>query len=125
MANRTAALLTQLFKYAVHRRMVSVSPMQLLFRPGGKEEMPRQRTLSDAELSAFLKHPQFCTPYERLQHVIVMLLATGCRRGELAQARWSDIDMKGGLWTVLAQHTKSQRGSQGRTGAGAAADRPP
>ena len=41
MANRTAALLAQLFKFGIHRRIVESTPVQLLYRPGGKEK-PRR-----------------------------------------------------------------------------------
>jgi hypothetical protein len=52
MANRTAALLGQLFKFGIHRRIVTATPVQLLYRPGGKER-PRERTLTDPELTEF------------------------------------------------------------------------
>src|SRR5271168_5331433 len=42
MANRVAGLLSQLFRYGIHRQIVESSPVQLLFRPGGTER-PRQR----------------------------------------------------------------------------------
>jgi len=37
MANRVAGLLSQLFRYGIHRQVVEFSPVQLLFRPGGTE----------------------------------------------------------------------------------------
>ncbi len=37
MANRTAAILDQMFRFGVHRSIVSSSPVKLLFAPGGKE----------------------------------------------------------------------------------------
>ena len=48
MANRTAALLGQMFKYGIHRRIVADSPVKLLYRPGGKEKS-RERALTDAD----------------------------------------------------------------------------
>lgn len=86
-ANRAAALLGQLFKFGIHRRIVTTTPVQLLYRPGGKEK-PRERTLSEEELRVFLKDPKAATRFERLSHVIKLLLLTGQRRGELALARW-------------------------------------
>ena len=109
MANRTAALLTQLFKFGIHRRIVSSNPVQLLFRPGGKEK-PRQRSLSDDELRAFLVDPTACTRFERLAHVIQVLLLTGQRRGELALARWSHVDFASKTWTVPDENSKNGRG---------------
>ena len=109
MANRTAALLSQLFRFGIQRRIVASTPVQLLYRPGGKEKA-RERTLTDEELSAFLKDPQACTRYERLSHVMLVLLLTAQRRGELALARWADIDFKAKTWTIPDENAKGGRG---------------
>ena len=109
MANRVAAVLTQLFKFGIHRRIVTSSPVQLLYRPGGKEK-PRERTLKDDELRAFLCEPKAATRYARLGHAIVLLLLTGQRRGELALARWSDVDLKAATWTIPPENSKTGRG---------------
>jgi integrase len=109
MANRTAALLSQLFKFGIHRRIVSTTPVQLLYRPGGKEK-PRARILDDEELQTFLKDPKACTRFDRLSHVITLLLLTGQRRGELALARWSDVDLEARTWTIPDENAKAGRG---------------
>ena len=109
MANHTADMLAQMFKYGIHRAIVESSPVQLLFRPGGREK-PRQRALSDDELKAFLIDPKGATRYERLAHVIKILLLTGQRRGELTLARWRDIDFEAKTWTVPNENAKTGRG---------------
>jgi integrase len=108
-ANRTAALLRQLFKFGIHRRIVVTTPVQLLFLPGGKEK-PRERVLTDVELKTFLKDPKNATRFDRLAHVITLLLLTGQRRGELALTRWSDIDFKAKTWTIPDANAKGGRG---------------
>jgi integrase len=108
-ANRTAALLGQMFKFAIHRRIVPTTPVQLLFRPGGKEK-PRERVLTDQELQAFLKDPTACTRYARLAHAMTLLLLTGQRRGELTLARWSDVDFNARTWTIPDENAKAGRG---------------
>jgi integrase len=110
LANRTATLLTQLFKFGIHRALLESSPVQLLMRPGGKE-MPRQRVLSDEQLARFLRDPRACTRYPRLAHVLTLLLLTGQRRGELAQAKWQDVDVEGATWTIPAENAKTGRES--------------
>jgi len=107
-ANRTASLLGQMFRFGIHRAIVEMSPVQLLMRPGGKEK-PRQRTLSDEELKAFLTDPVAATRFRRLSHVLQILLLTGQRRGELATARWADVDLKRKLWTIPAERSKNGR----------------
>jgi len=105
MANRTAAVLTQMFKFGIHRTIVEQSPVVLLYRPGGKEK-PRERSLSDDELKAFFADPKL-TKTSKLRSVITILLLTGQRRGELALARWRDIDFKLKTWTIPPEHSKT------------------
>lgn len=109
LANRTASLLSQLFRFGIHRHIVTASPVQLLYRPGGKEKA-RERILTDDELRAFLTDPRACTRYERLSHVITLLLLTGQRRGELALARWSDVDLQARTWAIPDENAKGGRG---------------
>lgn len=108
-ANRTASVLGQLFKFGIHRRIVASTPVQLLFRPGGKEK-PRDRVLSDDELQAFLKDPIGATRFPRLAHAITLLLLTGQRRGELALAKWSEVDLKAGTWSIPDENAKGGHG---------------
>jgi len=108
LANRTASLLGQLFKFGVHRGIVDSSPVQLLMAPGGKEK-PRQRVLSDQELAAFLSDPKACTRFARLAHVITLLLLTGQRRGELAAAEWKHVDFNAATWFIPAENAKTAR----------------
>jgi integrase len=109
MANRTAALLAQMFKFAIHRRIVTTTPVQLLYRPGGHEKS-RERILSDEELRTFLEDPTAATRFERLAHVMTVLLLTGQRRGELALARWSDLDLEARTWRIPDENAKGGRG---------------
>ncbi|MGC8518790.1 MAG: hypothetical protein ACP5P4_09720, partial [Steroidobacteraceae bacterium] len=69
----------QLFRFGIHRRIVTSSPVQLLYRPGGKER-PRERVLSDDELAAFLRDPEGCTRYPKLAGVMAVLLRLSPRR---------------------------------------------
>lgn len=106
MANRTAGILAQMFKFGIHRTIVETTPVQLLMRPGGKERS-RDRALSDDELRAFLRDPIEATRFPRLAHVIVILLATGQRRGELVGARWREIDLRAATWMIPAENSKT------------------
>ena len=109
MANRTAGLLTQLFRFGVHRTIIETSPVQLLYRPGG-DEKPRERSLSDEELKAFFNLGRAATRLEKLTHVVVILLLSGQRRGELALARWSQVDFDKLTWTIPPENSKTGKG---------------
>lgn len=116
MANRGAGILSQMFRFGVHRAIVEASPVQLLYRPGGKEK-PRERALSEEELGILLANLETVMRYQtgegkrspRLAHVLRLLLLTGQRRGEIALARWSDVTLTGAapLWWIPAEHSKT------------------
>jgi integrase len=84
--------LSGIFKSAVHEEAIPVSPLasldkRLIFK--NAKMAPRQRVLSDAEVFALwrgagrLGYP--FTPFYRL------LLLTGCRLSEIAEARWTEL----------------------------------
>jgi integrase len=69
----------------------------------------RTRTLSDDELRIFLKDPKAATRFQRLAHAITILLLTAQRRGELALARWTDVDLQKKIWRIPPEHSKNGR----------------
>jgi integrase len=109
MANRTASLLAQMFKFGIHRAILENSPVMLLYRPGGKER-PRSRALSEEELKAFLQNLDDACRFQRLPHVLRVLLLTLQRRSELALAEWREFDLKAKTWTIPDAHAKTGKG---------------
>lgn len=105
-ANKTAALLSQLFKFGIHRAIVETSPVMLLYRPGGNEP-PRDRALSDEELRVILSNPTRALRLQRTAHALLVLLATGARRGELVLAKWSEVDTVKRLWRIPVENSKN------------------
>ena len=109
MANRTKGIIDQMFRFGIQRRYVEVSPVQLLFPPGGPEK-PRDRTLDDAELAALLgciDAVMIRAPHTAI--AIRIALLTACRRSELVLAKWSEIDLDGAapLWIVPPENSKT------------------
>ena len=108
MANRTAAILTQMFRFGVHRSIVASSPVSLLFAPGGKEA-PRRRVLNEEELRSLLNGlSAVCTDPVRRRTLMVLLL-TLVRRGSLAAAKWSEFDFQNKTWKIPAENDKERR----------------
>jgi integrase len=109
MANRVAGLLSQMFRYGIHRQVVESSPVQLLFRPGGTER-PRQRALDDEELAALLANIDEVTKRARRTGIAIrLILLTAVRRSELTGARWSQLDLEAEapVWEIPAERTKT------------------
>lgn len=109
MANRVAGVLSQMFRFGVHRSIVESTPVQLLYRPGGREK-PRGRVFSEEELKAFLQNLDDACRFQRLPHVLRLLLLTLQRRSELALAEWREFDFKQRTWTIPDEHAKAGKG---------------
>jgi integrase len=109
MANRTASVLSQMFRFGIHRSIVESSPVQLLYRPGGKEK-PRARVFSEDELKAFLVNLDDACRSRRLPHVLRLLLLTLQRRSELALAEWREFNFTEKTWTIPDSHAKARKG---------------
>ncbi len=108
MANNLAQMLGHMFRFAIHRAILTNSPVQLLYRPGGKPRR-RKRVLSEDELRSLVGHlPDICRKGKR-SHVLMVLLLTMQRRSESALAEWREFDFARKPWTIPATHTKSRR----------------
>ena len=107
MSNRVLATVRKLFNWAlVERALLEVTPIV----PGmaRKGEKKRSRILNENEIrSMWVAAGDLGYPFGPL---FQLLLATGQRRDEVANARWSMIDMDEALWTIASLDTKADRG---------------
>lgn len=110
MANRIYNLASQAFTFAISRDLTQVNPFVGVMRPGG-DETPRDRKLTDEEIRSVwqgLDDPKFrATRAVRL--ALKLVLVTAQRPGEVAGARWEEIDRAGALWTIPAHRAKNGR----------------
>jgi len=125
--NRYLAVLSHAFTVAVKEWQWCVdNPVRKVSKP--KEPRGRVRFLADDERERLLAACQ-TSRNKQLYTIIVLALATGARRGELLNLRWSDVDVKRGTLTfhqtkngerravpltgyaleVLAQHARVRR----------------
>lgn len=63
------------------------------------ENPPRQRVLSDDELARVLDAIEE-EGDANIRGALLLLVATGARRGEVLQACWEDFDLAGAIWRV-------------------------
>ncbi|MCL4839244.1 MAG: tyrosine-type recombinase/integrase [Thermoanaerobaculia bacterium] len=108
-ANRTLALVSKLYTFAVEDGFpgVTANPAFRIARPGVETE--RDRALSEPEIAAFWR----ATAEEPVvtRCALRLALATGLRRGELLGATWGDLaEDEWGLWLeVPASRSKTGR----------------
>lgn len=88
-------LLHRAFHDAIRSRLLSLNPTDYVDRP--KVQRKPKATLQDGELPALLAK----AAGGRLYAPLFIILATGCRRGELLALRWRDIDFEAGVAQIV------------------------
>lgn len=90
-ANVLLADLKQMFRFAAEREIIGHSPIELVSkRKVGGKDVKRERFLSNDELSALAKKLPSAKLSKHTELGISIILATGCRVGELMGAVWAD-----------------------------------
>ena len=104
-ANRALAHLKHLMSWCVESGIIDASPISGM-KPRAKEQ-PRERVLTDDELGALWA---VCGdegyPFG---DCMKLLMLSGQRRAEVAEMRWSEIDLERSLWTLPSQRAKNGR----------------
>ena len=101
-ANRTFAVLRQLFNWAIDRDLIETSPMP---KGAPSAETRRDRVLSDAEIRMVWR--AFDSVGWPIGPIAKLLLLTGARRDEIAEGRWSEIDIESKTWTIAKDRSKN------------------
>jgi integrase len=101
-ANRVLAVTRRLFNWAVEEEILAVSPIGKL---KATKEVSRDRVLDDAEIKLVWK------AFERIGWpfgpVGQLLMLTGARRTEVAEARWKEFDLATKTWTLPKERAKN------------------
>lgn len=104
-ANRALAHLKHLMSWCVESGIIDASPISGM-KPRAKEQ-PRERVLTDDELGALWA---VCGdegyPFG---DCMKLLMLSGQRRAEVAEMRWSELDLEKRLWTLPSQRAKNGR----------------
>jgi integrase len=100
-----------LFNWAVARGIYGLdrSPCDRL-KPGAVigRKLARSRTLTDDELRALWRvSGKLGYPFGPMYQMLVL---TGQRKSEVAEAGWSEFDLTNKLWTIPAERMKSEEG---------------
>ena len=103
-----------LFKHAQAQALVTANPCTGIQVSAvvGQPPAPKSRLmLSDSEIAKLLQNlDKMSGEANRLS--VKILLATAVRHGELHQARWEDLDLEAGIWTIPPQNSKTRKGFQ-------------
>lgn len=102
-ANRTKAALSRLFKFAVERGHIDLSPALMVSAPS--REHQRERVLADDELARVWLSADALSAAFAAWFRFHML--SGQRLNESAGLMWSELDLDGGLWVLPAERSKN------------------
>lgn len=110
IANYLLADMKQMFNFARARDIVEANPCNGLSKAQfGGAKVERDRVLSEAEIRELLAKIPGAKLQKRTEAAIWLMLATGCRVGEISQARWSAVDLEGKVWTIPAEVAKNSK----------------
>ncbi len=107
-ANRLLANLKLFFAWCAEQQYVQASPAAAISKP--RRERPRERVLSTAELARIWRAAD-AQGYP-FGPIVKLLILTAQRRDEVAEMRWSEVDLDGALWSLPAARTKSAAAHQ-------------
>jgi integrase len=103
VAARARAALATLFVWSMQMGLVESNPIIGTIKP--KEGAPRERVLSDAELTAVWRACQD-DDYGRIVRLMILL---GARRQEVGGMCWSEFGPERRTWTLPAARSKNKR----------------
>ncbi len=107
MANRTQALLSTMFRWAVECGHIDHSPAEGVRKPA--KDKPRNRVLSDAEIAAVWNAFTNIKASDSTRDVLRLLLLTGQRSGEVLGMTWQEVDLAAATWTIPAERARNGR----------------
>jgi len=108
-ANRVLSLVRKMFNFGMQRGELTGNPCLGVKRPS--PEHSRERVLTDDELRklwAALDTGTFQAT-EAVTLAVTLQLLTATRIGEVAGARWAEIDLQGQWWEIPAERMKNKR----------------
>lgn len=105
-ANRTLSLISKLFAFAVEEDIVPGSPCVGMKPPAIEKQ--RDRTLSEKEIKAFWLGLDKARMFPLTKLALRLMTITGQRKGEVMAAKWREIDIDSGWWTIPSENSKNK-----------------
>ena len=103
-ASRARANLAALFGWAMREGLCDASPVAVTNDPAAGRPS-RDRVLAMAELAAIWRACQD----DDFGRIVRLLALLGCRRSEIGELKWSEIDLDRGIMTISGARTKNRR----------------
>lgn len=102
-ANRVLAGIAKFLKWCAERGYIETSPAIYIAKPA--KENPRDRVLSDDELNKIWSQTKkMGYPFGNILQILIL---TGQRKSEVAEMRWSELDLKSKVWVIPKERSKN------------------
>jgi integrase len=102
-ANRARSTLSKFYAWAIGEGLCDANPV--IGTNLRDENDPRERSLSNAEVACVWLN----APNNDYGRIIKLILLTGCRRAEIGDLKWSEIDTEARTITLPRERTKNGR----------------
>jgi integrase len=99
--NRARSTLSKLYAWAIGEGLCDANPV--VGTNKRDENGPRERSLSNAEVAQVW----LAAPDDDYGRILKLLLLTGCRRAEIGDLKWSEIDLEARTITLPGERTKN------------------
>ena len=102
-SNRACISLSALYVWARKRHLCSINPVADIDKR--QQNDPRDRVLSDKEIVALWRATDGDYDGDR---IVRLILLTGCRKNEIAQLKWSEVDLDAGTILIAKERSKNR-----------------
>lgn len=102
-------IVQQIYRHAQARGLKIENPAEAIRPSAIATFKPRDRALSPAEIHTLFNALEKVATYPTLRLALKLILLTLCRKGELINARWDEIDFEAATWTVPKERMKARR----------------
>jgi len=108
MAKMIFSLMRQMFRFAVDRDLIDHDPTASIRKSKiGSKDLERDRVLSEEEIRILSTRLPEAGLLISTEAAVWVALSTCCRIGELLNARWENVDLEKGVWTIPAEDSKN------------------
>ncbi len=102
-------IVQQVYRHAQSRGLKLENPAEGVKASAIASFKPRERALSPKEIHTFFTVLDTVGTLPTLKLAVKFVLLTMCRKGELLQAKWPEVDFDGATWVVPAERMKARR----------------
>lgn len=102
-------VINQIYRHATGRGLKLENPAENIRPSAIATFKPRDRALSPDEIRVFFKALETVGTLPTIKLALKFVLLTLCRKGELLQAKWSEVDFEAATWTIPAERMKARR----------------